>query len=974
MRIILLAIFTIFASSSLFAINYTANAGLGLWSTSTNWTPVGVPVAGDNVTIPDGSTMRILNTTEACSSVFLDCNNGGSSTNANLIIIGTGSLTVSGNVTMDEDFALIGSSLLNITTTTSLTIGGNLIMNVFSTTGARIFMSSGASTLNLAGTFTFPFGTAGTLNGGTLGSTFNYNGAVAQTVIASASTVAYCNVTTNNSHASGATFDAALSATNLTGNLDNASGILNSGGFTHVIGGTFSNAGTFAGGTGALDLASTFTNTGTFTSGGCSINLEGNWSNTGTYTPNSADIVEFDGATAQTISGTTGFANITMTNTSGGVSFPSGTSTVAGTFDINNCVVTNTAATVSLLSTGSGTGQLMDMGTGSYVGSLNVQRQVACTNQGFRELTSPVSGTVLDDWEDDGIVMAGFTNSDNPGFPFVSVYTYNEAAAAGVKNNGWANAVDATTDATGPSAAHRVYMDATTFNMSVTGTPIQGPQSLAVTRTGADDNNDGWNFIGNPYACTVDWDNLAAGDKTGIDEIYYVWNSTAGAYASHETASTDLNGGSQFLAHSQGMWVHCSATSTLDWNEDDKVTTDQAFIKSSDKTVSNDMIVKISSTMNSYYNEIALRTRKLATTNMDQGLDFLKLSSLIPDDVAEIAFVSDDGAELAVNSIPEESSTVMLKAFAGVNALGTYTLDFTDVSQFAKNACVRLEDLTTGIITDLRSTPTYTYTVLAGDEASARFLIHVDVQYDVNEEAVSCFNMTDGMLDISHNESSSFNVTWADTSGTVLGTATSSSANYTIAGLQAGDYMINVSGACATEDFPVSIGNTAEVVANFSADVTIDVDVDLTIINGSTGATNYIWDMGDGTLYTDVEPLHSYANPGTYTITLNADNDNIGSCTDTKTFVVEVLNAAGMDDLESINVSAYVSNDQLIISNENGLSLSNIQLLDIEGKLILNRMLNVSANTSIDLPNLATGAYVIKINTNEGMRAIKIVI
>lgn len=46
--------------------------------------------------------------------------------------------------------------------------------------------------------------------------------------------------------------------------------------------------------------------------------------------------------------------------------------------------------------------------------------------------------------------------------------------------------------------------------------------------------------------------------------------------------------------------------------------------------------------------------------------------------------------------------------------------------------------------------------------------------------------------------------------------------------------------------------------------------------NNSTGANNYYWDFGDGTIASLANPTHSYASPGIYTVTLQAFNVNNG--------------------------------------------------------------------------------------------------
>lgn len=62
--------------------------------------------------------------------------------------------------------------------------------------------------------------------------------------------------------------------------------------------------------------------------------------------------------------------------------------------------------------------------------------------------------------------------------------------------------------------------------------------------------------------------------------------------------------------------------------------------------------------------------------------------------------------------------------------------------------------------------------------------------------------------------------------------------------------------------------------------------------NVSTNATSYFWDFGDGNNSTDVDPTHTYADDGTYTVVLSATND-CGTVTMTETIVIVTAPTAG---------------------------------------------------------------------------------
>lgn len=61
-------------------------------------------------------------------------------------------------------------------------------------------------------------------------------------------------------------------------------------------------------------------------------------------------------------------------------------------------------------------------------------------------------------------------------------------------------------------------------------------------------------------------------------------------------------------------------------------------------------------------------------------------------------------------------------------------------------------------------------------------------------------------------------------------------------------------------------------------------------VNNTTNATSYIWDFGDGTpTSTATNPTHTYTQPGTFTVTLIANNPNLCVTSDTATTTVQIF-------------------------------------------------------------------------------------
>lgn len=140
------------------------------------------------------------------------------------------------------------------------------------------------------------------------------------------------------------------------------------------------------------------------------------------------------------------------------------------------------------------------------------------------------------------------------------------------------------------------------------------------------------------------------------------------------------------------------------------------------------------------------------------------------------------------------------------------------------------------------------------------------------------------------NESSSnaVNFTWAFPGGAP---SASNQANPTVVYAIAGTYTITLTASNSSGSNTITKTNYITVksapVANFNFTVN---GATATFTNATLGnATSYLWDFGDNTTSTLANPVHTYANPGTYTVVLTATNE-CGSTTKSKP--VEIVASA----------------------------------------------------------------------------------
>ena len=106
---------------------------------------------------------------------------------------------------------------------------------------------------------------------------------------------------------------------------------------------------------------------------------------------------------------------------------------------------------------------------------------------------------------------------------------------------------------------------------------------------------------------------------------------------------------------------------------------------------------------------------------------------------------------------------------------------------------------------------------------------------------------------------------------------TSSNLNPTITYTNPGIYTVSLSASDAVTTNTLTRSNYITVlfpppVAGFTADLTNGLaPLAVSFTNLSTLATNYTWDFGDGDFSSDFEPVHTFTNAGTFTVSLIAN-------------------------------------------------------------------------------------------------------
>lgn len=233
-----------------------------------------------------------------------------------------------------------------------------------------------------------------------------------------------------------------------------------------------------------------------------------------------------------------------------------------------------------------------------------------------------------------------------------------------------------------------------------------GAESFITTNSGV---GKGWNLVGNPYSCSIDWNAASGWIKTNVNGSIYLHVDNSNWAAWNGTIET--NGGSRYIASGQGFFVEATAAGTLGMSNDVKVHNGTTFFKDSRETVPNMIRLEVSG--NGYADEAVVWFLPEATAGFDGQYDAHKLFG----DVAEAAQIYSSGnTALAINTMPE-TPAVPVGIHAGAN--GTYTIKATEINNFFN---VSLEDTKTGVFTNLLK-DSYTFSFATG-ENEQRFILH----------------------------------------------------------------------------------------------------------------------------------------------------------------------------------------------------------------------------------------------------------
>jgi len=269
---------------------------------------------------------------------------------------------------------------------------------------------------------------------------------------------------------------------------------------------------------------------------------------------------------------------------------------------------------------------------------LQAQSVTISGNDGFRMMSSPVSGTIFSDLLAE-LWIQGMTGGDTESGS-ANVWTFD------VANQTWTALTNLSTASLTAGEGFLVYVFSDTdadgdndlpVTLSVSGSENTSSASVSSITNG------NWALVGNPYASTIDWDLVS---QTNVATSAYVWDDATSAYISWNGSAGSLTNG--LIAPYQGFWVQASGgTGSVTVETADKSSTAGTFYKTMNDSTGS---MSFSITSGEYNNQTFVSFMNNGEAGMDNS-DAYKLLPMSPSEcVVGISYA--EGNALDINNLP----------------------------------------------------------------------------------------------------------------------------------------------------------------------------------------------------------------------------------------------------------------------------------------------------------------------------------
>ena len=427
-----------------------------------------------------------------------------------------------------------------------------------------------------------------------------------------------------------------------------------------------------------------------------------------------------------------------------------------------------TGGKLTFISTADSTAMVAPITSGTITGNVIAQRFIpgGSNKRKWRFLSSPVNvGGVyaLSQYQDDIFVTApagaGGGFDVNPFASNASIRSYTESVTGAV-NNGWTNPTNITNTfapgiglevfVRGSRALANPYLNWTVpDNVTIDYIGALNTGSVNVNLSFTNNSQilaDGFNLVGNPFQCTLDWQAASGWTRTNMQSFIWVYDPVLETYGMISSSGTKTGNPNitRYIAPGQAFFVRATSSgASLQFTETVKaLETPFNFFKSTEAQAD----VPVLGIAVNYLNNPSKMDMCLIEFNPESSMNGTDPFDAIKffNDKINLYTISDDAQPLAINSIkrPEVTDTIKL-AFWHYDTtnirIGAHRLRFDSVSNVSPLLNVYLKDEYTGNTINIRNQNTYDFNLETdvNSHGNNRFKIIFDLATGISNDKLS---------------------------------------------------------------------------------------------------------------------------------------------------------------------------------------------------------------------------------------------
>ncbi|MCD4684003.1 MAG: hypothetical protein K8R86_12030 [Bacteroidales bacterium] len=263
----------------------------------------------------------------------------------------------------------------------------------------------------------------------------------------------------------------------------------------------------------------------------------------------------------------------------------------------------------------------------------------------------------------------------------------------------------------------------------IKGTPNYQDVNFNLVYTGSSP-NPGWNLVGNPFPCAIDWNNHTDWSRTNVDATIYVYDNgsgggTSGNYRLYNwfTGIGLPVGNDGVISSTQGFWLTANNTgASVTIPASQRLHSNKSFYKNTNDEWNNLLRLQVNQESGPYGCETVILFWDEATGLFDSEYDAWYMEG---HDEAPALYTVVMQDKYAINCLPSyiDYPIVPLNFFSALD--GEFTISASNIESFPFDLPIWLEDKKENYFHNLKENPEYNFTSNPMEEPT-RFNIHFE--------------------------------------------------------------------------------------------------------------------------------------------------------------------------------------------------------------------------------------------------------